>query len=193
VVADVLNGHATRRSYAVFLRNLLPAYQALETALELHRTTPGVGALALSEVYRAPRIEADLLELQGLDWALALPLSPAAERYADCIKAAAEGAGDGLAGHAYVRYLGDLSGGQILKRLLAKSLGLSEQGLTFYAFPQLTDIAAYKRSYIEALDRLGFVIDRERAVTAAIRAFEMNIEISEAVRAMAVEPALEPL
>jgi heme oxygenase len=35
---------------------------------------------------------------------------------------AAEGDGTRLIAHAYTRYLGDLSGGQILQRLLARSL-----------------------------------------------------------------------
>jgi heme oxygenase len=192
VVADMLKGRATRQGYALLLRNLLPAYRALEGALETHRLTPGIGALALPEVYRAPALEADLAGLYGPDWALALPLTPAAERYAEGVTAAAEGRGEGLAGHAYVRYLGDLSGGQILKRLLAKTLGLSEQALSFYGFPHLVDLAAYKQSYIEALDRLGSVIDRERAVLAAIEAFELNIEISLAVAAMAADTALAP-
>jgi heme oxygenase len=193
VVADILNSRATRQAYALFLRNLLPAYQALEAGLDKHRMTPGVGAVALPELYRGPCIEADLVALYGADWALALPLMSAAERYADCVADTARGAGDGLAGHAYVRYLGDLSGGQILKRLLAKSLGLSEPALGFYTFPQVADIAAYKQSYIQTLDRLGSSVDREAVVAAAISAFEINIEISDTVQAMAAQSAFEPL
>jgi heme oxygenase len=193
VIADMLHGRATKTAYALLLRNLLPAYQALETALEHHRTSPGLGPMARRELYRGPALEADLVGLCGADWRSFLPLTPAAERYALSVAAAAEGDGAGLAGHAYVRYLGDLSGGQILKRLLAQSLGLPETALSFYDFPHLTDIAAYKRSYIEALDRLEAMVDRGRVLAAAVWAFEINIEISESVKRLAAESALEPL
>lgn len=43
-----------------------------------------------------------------------------------------------LLAHAYVRYLGDLSGGQFIKRRIAKAYGLEDRaGLSFYDFKQL--------------------------------------------------------
>jgi heme oxygenase (biliverdin-producing, ferredoxin) len=45
-----------------------------------------------------------------------------------------------LLAHAYVRYLGDLSGGQTIRHTIAKAYGLDEasgQGLSFYAFKEL--------------------------------------------------------
>lgn len=43
-----------------------------------------------------------------------------------------------LLAHAYVRYLGDLSGGQFIKRRIAKAYGLDDAaGLAFYDFKQL--------------------------------------------------------
>lgn len=43
-----------------------------------------------------------------------------------------------LLSHSYARYLGDLSGGQFIKRVLAKSYDLRDGlGLSFYEFKQL--------------------------------------------------------
>lgn len=43
-----------------------------------------------------------------------------------------------LLAHAYVRYLGDLSGGQFIKRRVARAYGLEDgEGLSFYDFKQL--------------------------------------------------------
>ena len=45
-----------------------------------------------------------------------------------------------LLAHSYVRYLGDLSGGQTIRHILAKAYGLDEasgEGLSFYAFRSL--------------------------------------------------------
>lgn len=45
-----------------------------------------------------------------------------------------------LLAHSYVRYLGDLSGGQVIRHTLAKAYNLDEDagdGLSFYAFKEL--------------------------------------------------------
>ncbi len=145
VVADILAGRVSRGAYALFLRNLAPAYDQLERGLARRAATPGVGALARPEVYRAAALAADLAHLHGPHWARELPLLPAAERYAARIEAAeARGAGEGLIGHAYVRYLGDLSGGQALRRRLAKSLALPASALSFHDFPGIADPEAHK-------------------------------------------------
>ncbi|MBC8069744.1 MAG: biliverdin-producing heme oxygenase, partial [Deltaproteobacteria bacterium] len=66
VVHDMLVGRATRGAYMLFLRNLLPAYRALEVGLLGHRArsgTEGVGALHHPALLRTPAIERDLGEL----------------------------------------------------------------------------------------------------------------------------------
>jgi heme oxygenase len=58
MVRAILTGNASRPGYALLLRNLLPAYLALEAGLERHRAAlPG---LACPDVYRAAAIAADL-------------------------------------------------------------------------------------------------------------------------------------
>jgi heme oxygenase len=187
VIADMLGGQVSRGAYSLFLRNLLPAYQAMEVGLEGHRMTPGVGELARPEVYRSNALEADLIKLEGPRWREALPLLPAGARYADCVMTAAEGDGVALIGHAYVRYLGDLSGGQILKRLLAKSLSITPTALSFYDFPEIRDLGAYKQSFRDALNRSTREGDRARVIDAAVAGFSMNVSLSKSVRS-AAEP-----
>ncbi len=181
VIADILGGRASRTAYAFFLRNLLPAYQAMEIGLESHRLTPGVGQMARPEVYRANALESDLIALVGLDWRDALPLLDAGARYAACVITAAKGDGVDLIGHAYVRYLGDLSGGQILQRTLTRSLNFTPAELSFYNFPDIPDIGTYKNCFRDALNRSTGVNDSDRVIEAAVLAFEMNVEVSESV------------
>lgn len=194
LVADLLRGRATRQGYALFLRNLAPAYQQLEIGLEQHRSTPGVRELARREVYRSDALETDLAWLFGADWRRAAPLLAEGWHYADRIAAAAKEAPERLIGHAYVRYLGDLSGGQILKRILATSPGIPSRGLTFYDFPDIEDLVGYKRAYQDALDVSGRAIpDRRGVIAAAVEAFSINIRVSEAVRRAVLAPAAEPI
>jgi len=169
IVSDILTRRVSAKGYALFLRNLAPAYRRLEIGLERHRRTPGVGTFARQELYRSAALETDLVALSGTGWQEALPP------------------------HAYVRYLGDLSGGQIMKRLLAESLGLAKETLSFYEFPEIDDLTAYKRSFREALDEapLG-ASEREAAIAAAIEAFTINIEVSDAVQLAILGPEVGP-
>ena len=183
IIRDLLRGEASREGYALLLRNLLPAYQAMEQGLERHLRSPGVGVLAHYRLDRAPAIESDLQALCGARWDQ-LPLLPAGDLYAQRIAKAAEGDGSRLIAHAYTRYLGDLSGGQILQRLLGRSPGLGPAELSFYDFPRFSDLDALKADYRKALDHAGVVAaDRRAVVEEAAIAFSLNIDLSCAVQA----------
>ena len=188
VINDILRKTADTRSYAMLLRNLLPAYSEMERALERHRESPTLGVFARPELHRASRIAADLVAMCGEDWRADLPLLPAGERYAARVATAGEGDGSRLLAHAYVRYFGDLSGGQVLKRLLGTSLGLGAESLSLYDFPGVSDPKALKDQMRDAIDREGDA-NGEVIILEGIRAFEHNIEVSRAVQALANAPA----
>jgi heme oxygenase len=180
VVSALLRGTATRRGYALYLRNLAPSYQELERGLEQHRAQPLVAVLAQPALYRAGAIADDLERLAEPD----LPLLPAGERYRAEIRAAADRAPERLVGHAYVRYFGDLSGGQTLKRVLGRTLGLGPAELQLYAFPEIADQGRFKQHLKEALDQAAErVVDLEPVLEAAAAGFAATIAVSEAVRA----------
>lgn len=182
IVNSLLRGTASRHGYALLMRNLLPAYQALEAGLDAHRQRPAMRAIARRELYRAAALTFDLTELFGREWDLALPLLPAGAEYGRCVAIAAEGNGARLIAHAYTRYLGDLSGGQVLKRLLTGSPGLRLQEVSFYDFPLIDGIEDFKEHYRCSID--GYAAsspDVEMIVGEAVTAFEMNIAVSEAV------------
>jgi heme oxygenase len=181
VIAALLHGASSRSAYALFLRNLLPAYRALEDGVEASRALlPG---LARREVYRAQAIEADLRALQGAD-ALHLPLLPQGLRYAERLAALADDA-PRLAAHAYVRFLGDLNGGVLMRRVLARSLELEATALTFCAFAA-PDLELLRAQYRAAFDALPFgPAQRIVMLAEAELAFELNIALSEAVASSA--------
>jgi heme oxygenase len=182
IISDLLRGEASREGYILLQRNLLPAYQALEAGLEQHRDTPALAALANYRLDRATALAADLTALCGGSFA-GVPLLPAGEAYAQRIADCAEGDGARLIAHAYTRYLGDLSGGQILKRLLAKKPGLLPEELSFYDFPTHPDLAALKAEYRQALDDAGALLaDQQEVIDEGSRAFQLNIDLSWAVQ-----------
>ena len=182
IIRDLLRGEASRDGYILLQRNLLPAYRALELGLERHRDTPALAALAAYRLDRATPLQADITALCGGDFA-GIPLLPAGEAYAARIAQAAEGDGERLIAHAYTRYLGDLSGGQILKRLLANKPGLQPDELSFYDFPGHADLAALKADYRSALDKAGALAANPQAIIdEGSTAFSLNIELSWAVQ-----------
>jgi heme oxygenase len=183
IVNDILRGEATRHGYALLLRNLLPAYEAMEQGLDRHRATRGTGLFAKHGLYRATALRADLAALAGDDWARTTPLLPAGAAYRDRLTVAAGGDGARLIAHAYARYMGDLSGGQILKTLLGRSMALSDAELAFYDFPGIADPRAFKAEFRDALDRAGGqVADFDAVVEEGTIAFQLNIAVSNAVQ-----------
>jgi heme oxygenase len=108
IIRELLRGSATRDGYILLLRNLLPAYRAMEQGLARHLKTPGIGALARYRLDRAPAIESDLVVLCGHAWHHDVPLLPAGGNYARRIAEAVKGNGSRLIAHAYTRYLGYL-------------------------------------------------------------------------------------
>ena len=59
-IADLLRGRGQRAGYVLLLRNLLPAYRALEQGLEHHGASPVFAGLAWPALFRASALERDL-------------------------------------------------------------------------------------------------------------------------------------
>ena len=191
IVVDLLKGEASREDYILFLRNLLPAYRALEDGLARHAGSTILGELESYRLGRASAIEADLEALSGPGWETRVPLLPDAETYAAKIADAASGDGSRLIAHAYTRYLGDLNGGQILSRLIVKALDLQPNELSFYDFSKFSDPAALKTDYRLAIDRAGdAATDLPAVIEEGALAFSLNIALAEAVEQAAGAPAL---
>ena len=100
LVQEMLVGSVTRQGYALLIRNLLPAYEAMELALRSRRDSDMFRPIAQPQVYRAAAIKADLTSLCGASWLGVLPLLDAGRRYAARIETVAQGDGTRLFGHA---------------------------------------------------------------------------------------------
>ena len=86
-----------------------------------------------------------------------------------------------LLGHAYTRYMGDLSGGQMLQKVAQSALKLSgNEGTSFYNFEQIPDKKAFKDKYRQALNALSIDdITAERIVAEANNAFRFNLQMAQ--------------
>jgi heme oxygenase len=188
IIAQILRQRADIRGYALLLRNLLPVYRELERGLWRHRLVAPLDALCQPAVFRAASMERDLAILAGRGWEQELPPLTAGERYAARVAQAAADTGVRLIAHVYVRYLGDLNGGQVLRALLAQALGLEEQVLSFYAFPEIQDLPSFKVAYRGAINTAGLAVrDCGALVEEAAVGFELSIALSEAVQSAVLD------
>lgn len=168
-VSELLSGRVNRRGYADYLLSLRVIYETLEAAVRAHRDDPLVAAVYDPSLERLPAIDADL-EFWAPGTTRQIE-SPAAQTYRDRLAGAAWGGA--LVAHHYTRYLGDLSGGQAIGRILDRTFGLDGAGLAFYDFPVRPK--PYKDAYRARLDDLDLDEDAiGRAVDEVRVAFTLN-------------------
>ncbi|CPW80669.1 biliverdin-producing heme oxygenase [Mycobacteroides abscessus] len=148
-ISELLAGRVNTDGYVDYLVRLQMIYTAIEDAVRAHREDPLVAAVYDPALERHRALTADLEH-----WAPGTQRqvnSAAAQAYQDRI-ARADWTGL-LVAHHYVRYLGDLSGGQAIGRMLDRAFGLGGAGLSFYDFPMRPK--PYKDAYRARLDELG--------------------------------------
>jgi heme oxygenase len=168
-------GNIDRPQYAAFLRGLLAMYTTLEVALERWAAHPAVAPIYFPELNRRTALESDLGDWAGPAWREGAVHSAATDVYVGRLAALASTAPDLLVAHSYVRYLGDLSGGQLLGPVVARALGPDGRGAAFYAFPAIESIDAFKRRYRAGLDAIPLDEGRgDRIVAEAVHAFSMH-------------------
>ncbi|GEK22011.1 biliverdin-producing heme oxygenase [Cellulomonas xylanilytica] len=173
-VEELLSGRLDRAAYADLAAQQLAVYTALEAAGS--RLTDD-GDLVFHELTRVPAIEQDLAYLYGADWSARIRILPATQVYVDRLAQAADSL-PRYAAHAYTRYLGDLSGGQIIKRMLQRHYGFTSEGIAFYDFPEIHKLKPFKDVYRERLDALPLDAQaRADVVAEACLAFRLNADV----------------
>ena len=131
----LLSGRMERDTYCALLRNLSAVYAALETALTRHALHPLIAPVHAPALFRTAALARDLGALHGAGWAQTMALEAATVTYVARLRALDATQPGLLLAHAYVRYLGDLSGGQMLRRSVAQSGALAgARGVDFYDF-----------------------------------------------------------
>jgi heme oxygenase len=140
---ELLRGVLPRPAYCAMLRSLHVIYVALEQGLQRQAAHPQLVVLPVAPLARAAALARDLDVLHGPGWPQALHPAPEALAYARHLQALTDTAPGLLAAHAYVRYLGDLNGGQALARVVRRALALApDEGVDFYDFGDGRTVAA---------------------------------------------------
>ena len=178
-VKSFLKGVVNKESYRGLISDFYFVYSALEEEVSKLQDHPVVGSLDLPELRRKLALEMDVRYYYGPIWRSLIKPSEACERYVNRIREVAKNEPELLVGHHYTRYLGDLSGGQILKGIAEKAMELGNgEGLKFYEFQNIEDSKTYKQGYREKLNNLP--IDQHQAdaiIVEANYAFRLNMHM----------------
>lgn len=178
---DIMRARASYDDYVALAVQHYFMYEALEAVAAEHAGDPAFAPFHPAALVRMDALVSDLEFLIGADWRDKIEAVPATAAYADRIReVGAEGWVGGIIAHHYTRYLGDLSGGQMISRRVAKQHGFDGAGVEFYAFPELGDVTEFKNRYRGELDAYGETLsatERERMVDEVRIAYRFNTEV----------------
>ena len=187
---ELLRGTISPASYAVLLSSLRAMYAALEQGLRAHADDPLFAGLDARAFARTAALESDLSALVGDRSAWPAPHALAVA-YAAHLEELSHTRPVLLLAHAWLRYLGDLNGGQILARLIRSHEALAALPTGFYAFPGLADPRAAAGVWRAALDAAPLRPDDHDALVAEAQdGFRRHIALFEG---LATRPAQVPV
>jgi heme oxygenase len=176
---DLMTGKGTRDDYVALVVQHYFVYEALESAAERFAEDAEARPFLSDQLTRIPALEADLAFLIGDDWRAQIRPLPTTERYVARIREIeADGWAGGFVAHHYTRYLGDLSGGQAIGRLMQRHFGFETNGILFYLFDQIADPKGFKETYRDQLDEAAWETEeRERVIDEVLLAYRFNTEL----------------
>lgn len=171
----VLDGQISREAYGDYLLRLHGVYSALERVGRELAADAMASAVVDPALARVPALESDLDFWVGAQWRDRRLDSAATAAYVRRVEQAGEWGGLFVA-HHYTRYLGDLSGGQAIGRILGRAYDLTDGlGLAFYDFAQIPKPKPYKDAYRARLDALELSgVERERILDEVKVVFGLN-------------------
>ena len=155
-VSCFLKGVVDKASYRKLVADLYFVYSAMEEEISKLADHPVVAPVAMAQLNRREALEQDLTYYFGESWKEDIKPSPQQRPTWSAFTLWPKESPELLVGHHYTRYLGDLSGGQILKNIAQKAMNMEgDAGLRFYVFDDIADEKAFKTSYRSAMDTLA--------------------------------------
>ncbi|WP_250125646.1 heme oxygenase (biliverdin-producing) [Chroococcidiopsis sp. CCMEE 29] len=174
-----LKGVVEKNSYRKLVANFYFVYSAMEEEMERHQQHPILSKIDFQQLNRKRSLEQDLQFYYGANWREQVDLSPSGKEYVQRIREISASEPELLIAHSYTRYLGDLSGGQILKGIAQRAMNLNDgQGTAFYEFKDIPDEKQFKATYRQAMNELPIdEVTADRIVDEANAAFGMNMKL----------------
>ena len=175
---DLMTGKGSRDDYIALVAQHYFIYEALEAAAARMADDEVAKAFISPHLTRLPALEADLEFLIGAHWRETINPLQTTVRYVERINTVAATWNGGFIAHHYTRYLGDLSGGQIIRTLMQRQFGFETNGVGFYLFDEIAKPKEFKDRYREQLDSVGWADEeRERVIDEVMIAYRFNTDL----------------
>ncbi|MBE3078633.1 biliverdin-producing heme oxygenase [Clavibacter michiganensis] len=186
----LVTGRGCRDDYVALVAQHYFVYRAIEQATERMAADPVAARFISPRLTRLPAIEADLDYLVGHDWREVIQPLASTAAYVERIEQVASVWVGGFIAHHYTRYLGDLSGGRLLRSLLQRQFGFDTNGVGLYLFAEIAEPRRFCSTYREALDQAPWDDDeRARVVAEVENAYRLTTDVfAELARGRATAP-----
>ncbi len=176
----IFRGGLDAQTYTYQLESLLYVYTKMEALFRLNQDHPILSKLYFPELFREDSLKKDIETFRSkFGVKIRGSVSPKTQSYMDHIDRINNTNPMLLAAQAYVRYLGDLSGGQAIQKVITKTFSLSEEeGTEFYKFPLIADLQSFKGIYRTALDTLPLnEVGKVELLDESKKVFDLNKEL----------------
>ena len=175
-VGSFLRGVVSEENYRTLIKDFYFVYSALEEEMERLKDDEFLNPIYFTELNRLEGLKKDLRYYYGPNWNEVIKPSEGCVQYVERIHEVADKVPYLLVGHHYTRYLGDLSGGQILKGIAQKSLKLGDEAFNFYDFKDIESATTFKQFYRRNIDTLPVTQKQfDAIITEANYAFRLNM------------------
>lgn len=172
LMRDLVAGTLDRDRMGALLGQHLLVYRALEQMAGTLADDPVVAPFLLPGLARTEALEADVRLLGGPEAADTVAARPGTAAYVARLEAVGSWSG-GFVAHHYTRYLGDLSGGQHIRRIVERAY--PDLPIRFYTFEDVESPKALKERYRQLLDEAPWATDEQDRIVAEVReAYRLN-------------------
>ncbi|XP_051465141.1 heme oxygenase 1 [Apus apus] len=179
-------GQVSLQEFKLVTASLYFIYSALEEEIERNKNNPVYSPVYFpAELHRKAALEEDLEYFYGSNWREEIPCPEATRKYVERLHYVGKNHPELLVAHAYTRYLGDLSGGQVLKKIAQKALQLPStgEGLAFFTFDGVSNATKFKQLYRSRMNAIEMdLATKMRVLEEAKKAFLLNIRVFEALQ-----------
>ena len=182
-VHALLAGELSRADYARLVAQHYFVYDALEAGTLVMAEDAVAGPFVLPALARVPSLEADLAYLIGDEWRAQVTPTDATAEYCARLREIVTSWPGGFVAHHYVRYMGDLSGGQVIRRVVQRTYELEDnQGAAFYVFDDIEDRAEFKTHYRRLLDEAPWPNEeQERIIAEVLAGYQYNTAMMDSL------------
>jgi heme oxygenase len=189
-MSNLMGGAGSVADYAALMRQYYFIYDALERVGETFRADAEGRAFVNDVLLRREAIAADLAFFEGPGWRESLVALDATVAYVERLESVASRSSAEFVAHHYLRYLGDLSGGQIIRVMVQRHYAIPDEGLNFLAFPLVPKPKPFKDGYRAALESAAWTpAERDAFIAEVDVAYGLNFDLFTELGAVAATAA----